>query len=469
MRRCVVCGQFAFEVSMVGNVCEDCFRQMGDRICCICGREIIEGEETEEYWKAGHLDPNNVVMYGRVCSDCASNLVRCSDCGRLARPITPEMDIISHDIHYLREIGSGRTTDRVVCDRCVRHYRQCYHCSGSVNIWTERYSEDSRGHILCGICQSLYGICSECGEFVSLDRAIVHEEGGLLYYYCENCANGGYYDGDESLFEDEEYEEESEEESEVINRYSFKPFPKFHCFLTEKKEGEPPLFLGVELEIDDGGEDHYFAELILREGYPGFLYAKRDGSLRNGFEIVSHPATLAFHLIEAGWERVLKKANDLGYTSHDNKRCGLHIHINRTFWGPDDEDKEIGELKLLIFFERFWNEIVRFSRRTQSQIDRYCSRYGTDNLETAKRWNGDSRYFALNFQNRYTIEIRIFRGTLKLDTFFATLEFVHYLCYYLKQKTPHELQKTTWGSFIKGIPEWMVELKSYLKRRGLAP
>jgi hypothetical protein len=292
------------------------------------------------------------------------------------------------------------------------------------------------------------------------------EEADIPFYYCEDCASRyGIHEEEEESYDEAEHEEEYE----VINRYSFKPFPRFYCFLTEKVEGVVPLFLGVELEVDDGGEDHYYAKLILQEGYPGFLYAKRDGSLRNGFEIVSHPATLSFHLIQAGWDKVLKKANDLGYTSHDNKRCGLHVHINRTFWGRDEQDREIGELKLLIFFERFWDEIVKFSRRTRSQIDRYCSRYGTENLETAKRWNGDSRYFALNFQNYYTIEIRIFRGTLRLDTFFATLEFVHYLCYYLKQKTPHELQKTTWGAFVKGIPEWMVELKSYLKRRGLAP
>jgi hypothetical protein len=443
---------------------------MGNRVCCICGREVKEEEDVEEYWKTGRFGLDNVVMHGKVCADCARELVRCSDCRKLARPITPEMDIISHDIHYLRALGSGRTTDRVVCDRCIRHYRQCYHCGGSINTQTERYLEDAFGQVLCGICQSLYATCYECGGFVRLDRAVIQEVGGLLYYYCENCTNEGYYDGDESFFEDEDEDENEENDDEVvINRYSFKPFPKFHCFLTEKIKGDSPLFLGVELEIDDGGEDPYRAELILQEGYPGFLYAKRDGSLRNGFEIVSHPATLAFHLIQAGWEKVLKKANDLGYTSHDNKRCGLHIHINRTFWGRDEENREIGELKLLIFFERFWDEIVRFSRRTRSQIDRYCSRYGTENLETAKRWNGDSRYFALNFQNYYTIEIRIFRGTLRLDTFFATLEFVHYMCHYLKEKSPHELQKTTWGFFVKGLPEWMVELKSYLKRRGLVP
>jgi hypothetical protein len=382
---------------------------------------------------------------------------------------------IAEEIYYLRELGSGRLLEEAVCSRCwSERPLSCIHCGGSINTETQRFSQDTAGGILCEICQSLYAACGECGRFIPLDRANIHEENGLLFYFCDNCMNrtdGEYEEGyeEDSFYEENyEYEEEGEEEQEVINRYGYKPYPKFYLFPTERTTEGRPLFLGVELEIDGGGEDHYYAKLILNEGYPGFLYAKRDGSLQSGFEIVSHPATLAFHLIEAGWDRVLRKAAELGYSSHDNKRCGLHIHINRTFWGLDLEQQEIGELKLLIFFERFWNEIVRFSRRTPSQIASYCSRYGTEDIERAKRQNGDSRYFALNFQNYYTIEIRIFRGTLRLDTFFATLEFVHYLCHYLKGKSPHELQKTTWESFVKGIPEWMVELKEYLKRRGLA-
>jgi hypothetical protein len=451
---------------MVGNLCEDCFARVGDRVCCICGREIGEREESYEYWKRGFLGPDSVVVHGRVCRECAENLVRCRDCGRLVSPHVEE------EIYYLRELGSGRLLDEAVCPSCWRErHRECFHCRGSIDTEMQGFSQDTTGRVLCEVCQSLYAVCGECGRFIPLDRANIHEEGGLLFYFCDDCVNRtdeGYED-EESSYEDYDYEEdyEEEEEEEVINRYSFKPRPVFHLFPTEGTEGYP-LFLGVELEVDDGGEDHYYAELILGEGYPGFLYAKRDGSLRNGFEIVSHPATLAFHLIEAGWEDVLRKAVELGYTSHDNKRCGLHVHINRTFWGPYIQEQEIGELKLLIFFERFWDKIVKFSRRTSSQIERYCSRYGTEDIERAKRQNGDSRYFAVNFQNRHTIEIRIFRGTLRLDTFYATLQFVYYMCHFLKEKSPHELQKTTWESFVKGVPEWMVELKEYLKRRGLA-
>jgi rRNA maturation protein Nop10 len=458
MRRCVICNVEREDEYFIGFVCRDCFREKGAQICCICGRPLEE-EEGGRYWRNGYVRDYPYPVAGRVCDECASRLYECRHCGEYALSIEA--------FRYI-ELGS-RMTDEWLCEGCFHdNYETCSCCGGFIYVAEDVYYrvEDYNGRelVLCSECINHYSTCDRCGRYVFEDYVVVDDDGND---YCPTCFDERR--GERVLEEILEEEEGEDEEHEVINRYSYKPFPKFHLFPTEKTEKGRPLFMGVELEIDGGGEDHYFAELILSEGYPGFLYAKKDGSLQNGFEIVSHPATLAFHLIEAGWENVLRKAHELGYTSHDNKRCGLHIHINRTFWGPDEEDWEIGELKLLIFFERFWDKIVKFSRRTPSQIERYCSRYGTEDIETAKRQNGDNRYYALNFQNRYTIEIRIFRGTLRIDTFFATLQFVHYLCHYLKERSAHELQKATWESFVKGIPEWMVELKEYLKRRGLAP
>jgi hypothetical protein len=464
MRRCVVCGIEREDEFFIGFVCRDCFRVRGGEICCICGRSLEE-EEGGRYWRNGYLRDYPYPVAGRVCGECASHLYECRHCGKYVLP--------SEAFQYV-EVGGIRTNEWL-CEGCFNdNYETCSCCGGFIYVAEDVHyrgvDHNNRGIVLCSQCINHYSACERCGRYVFEDEVVLGDDGND---YCPTCADErrGERILEELLEEEEGYEvdeeyEEYEEYYEVINCYSFKPLPTFYLFPTEKTKGGRPLFMGVELEIDGGGEDHYYAELILNEGYPGFLYAKRDGSLYNGFEIVSHPATLAFHLIEAGWENVLKKALELGYTSHDNKRCGLHLHINRTFWG---EDQEIGELKLLIFFERFWNEIVKFSRRTSSQIQRYCSRYETEDIESAKRQNGNSRYFALNFQNDFTIEIRIFRGTLRLDTFFATLQFVYYLCHYLKEKSPHELQKTTWGSFVRGIPEWMVELKEYLKRRGLAP
>jgi hypothetical protein len=448
MKKCIICGEEKEETYFTANVCMLCFHEKGKHICCVCGKPLEENENFEEYWDTGYTE--NQTIPGRVCQNCADTyMVRCRDCGFLMFP----------DQGYTYyELGTGRATNERICPECYEDYTECNHCRGLINTEEDQFYRDVDGFTVCEICRDYYVFCEDCERLVHIDDAIFNQDD--CNFYCRSCAE------DRGLFDDDDDEI-------VIHDYDYKPEPIFHILPSEclhylNEKDETPLFLGVELEIDEGGKNHENARYIIEGGYPDFLYVKRDGSLYNGFEIVSHPATLAFHLIEAGWDEVLRRAERKGYTSHDNKRCGLHIHINRDFWGKDKVLQEIGELKLLIFFERFWNEIVKFSRRTQKQIERFCAKYQTVDIKVAKKENGENRYYAINFRNSNTIEIRIFRGTLKLLSFYATLQFVHHLCYYLREKDTKELQKSTWVGFVDSVPEWMIELKQYLKEKGLA-
>ena len=71
-----------------------------------------------------------------------------------------------------------------------------------------------------------------------------------------------------------------------------------------------------------------------------------------------------------------------------------------------------------------WAEVLRFSRRTQSQMNRWAARYGirltpSEQMSHAKN-SCAGRYTAVNLTNAETVEIRMFRGTLKLNTLKAT-------------------------------------------------
>ena len=68
-----------------------------------------------------------------------------------------------------------------------------------------------------------------------------------------------------------------------VHDYYYKPEPIFY--------GTGSRYLGVELEIDEGGESHENAGQILRLANSGdeLVYCKHDGSLNEGFEIVTHP------------------------------------------------------------------------------------------------------------------------------------------------------------------------------------
>lgn len=53
----------------------------------------------------------------------------------------------------------------------------------------------------------------------------------------------------------------------------------------------------MELEIDEAGEDSDNARRLLasaNQGQPQ-LYCKHDGSLDDGFELVTHPMSLSYH------------------------------------------------------------------------------------------------------------------------------------------------------------------------------
>ncbi len=63
------------------------------------------------------------------------------------------------------------------------------------------------------------------------------------------------------------------------------------------------------------------------------------------------------------------------------------------------------------------------------------------------------------------MEIRIFRGTLKLNTFLATLQMINHLCDVAVSFTDEELQDMGWYDFLSSVTE--PELIQYLRERFL--
>lgn len=204
------------------------------------------------------------------------------------------------------------------------------------------------------------------------------------------------------------------------------------------------LFLGVELEVDDGGESNVNAARvvdIMNEGGP-FIYCSHDGSLTNGFEIITMPATNAYHhSIRHTYDEMVAQLKEMGYHSHNTSTCGIHVHFNRSFFG-DDEEESVS--KLLYLVEKFWDEIVVFSRRDYRSLDRYAKKMDIPADEFVDEWdksgNHDGHYYAVNITNRDTIELRMFRGTLNMDSYMAILDFVDRLARAAKDKTVNEIQ-----------------------------
>jgi hypothetical protein len=158
--------------------------------------------------------------------------------------------------------------------------------------------------------------------------------------------------------------------------------------------------LGVELEVDDGGENSANAKAVLEVANESgdHLYIKHDGSLNEGFELVSHPMALDFHSHSMPWQKVLAKLKELGYHSHQTATAGLHVHVNRDSLGYTYQEQEETIARILFFMEKHWNELLKFSRRTPSQLERWAARYGyrdtpQELLKTAKGETGVIKVF----------------------------------------------------------------------------
>lgn len=86
--------------------------------------------------------------------------------------------------------------------------------------------------------------------------------------------------------------------------------------------------------------------------------------------------SLDCQLHEMPWAAVLDKAISMGYLSHQAGTCGLHVHVSRKAFGDTLDAQDNAIARVLFFVERHWAELLRFSRRTQRQLEQWAARYG---------------------------------------------------------------------------------------------
>jgi predicted metal-dependent hydrolase len=166
---------------------------------------------------------------------------------------------------------------------------------------------------------------------------------------------------------------------------------------------------------------------------------KHDRSLNAGFEMVTHPATLAYMLDNRDrYNKLCSIPKEAGFRSHDMETCGLHIHVGREWFTPSAL-ATIGALT-----EMYWPELYIFSRRNEARASQWASRYFDEGTQmevgadpsTAIRLiskyiaehtgtgHDHFRFHTYNVCNDKTVEFRLFRGTLRESTFWASIQLI---------------------------------------------
>lgn len=152
--------------------------------------------------------------------------------------------------------------------------------------------------------------------------------------------------------------------------------------------------------------------------------AIREGKSTNGYQffgLIPRGATASRPDPVVAFFQLVARLKGMGYTSHDNGRCGFHMHVSRKAFS------ESGELRNPMFY-RFKCLIngVLFRKLSQRTTFTYCQQEPVDLSNFTYQY---SRHCAVN-TTRETVEVRLFRGSLRetrlrknLEAVIAALEF----------------------------------------------
>lgn len=228
-----------------------------------------------------------------------------------------------------------------------------------------------------------------------------------------------------------------------------------------KRVSDKALHMGVELEVElvelnrRDDTDCIRENLEMRKELydkQGRIYFMNDGSLIDrdiSTEIVSMPMTLNYHQ-KFGWKEKFEILDKYGYgASH---RCGLHVHVNRSYFG-DEQHQQEAIVKLVYLVDKYHRNLIHFCNRSEDSMDRWAQRYGArrgDSADAVKSRidNNKDKYRAVNLMHKNSIEFRLFGGTSSYPEFMSRLKFVKHICNIAKNKSFEEVRELTWKEFI---------------------
>ena len=319
------------------------------------------------------------------------------------------------------------------CDECNRYFLGSRWGGWARNNLPKVKMEYIHGRIYCPGCTELwqetnpdYVSCDECnqmfGDADDLYWSELHQDSRCRDCYnseieCDDCGDCfGEEDGHSCDSRTRNY-------SEYVHSWSYKPDPRFW--------GEGKYYLGFELEVEDTNDNYAIgAELahntlnpVRNRKYRGYL--KGDGSLTNGFEIVTHPHTLEEYQKNFPWT-MLTELKKLRFRSWNTSTCGLHVHVSRTAF--DNDDHQIRFIKLIYDNER---QVQRIAGRSSN----YASFSDAGKIIPKVKYKNQSngRYAAVNVEPDNTLEVRVFKGSLHIPRILSGLEFVHSVVEYTRE------------------------------------
>ena len=399
---------------------EDIYGKRED-ICFGCWNVIKEDEPTrmalDAYGKE-YLTHDSVSCHITCEGECSATFVRNAYSYRRGR----------HSVPFTHKPLSDTLENDTMCHECIAAY----------------YEVPTIGYLTA---------CESCNNFGKGNSDSFASFNG--YEYCMNCYENNVYsceDCDELYWADDGHDCDSG----IIHEWDYKPRPVFFG------HAEARYWLGFELEVENV-EDSYTTHEVAEETQNALgehIYLKRDGSLSDGFEIVSHPHTLASHQSDIKWSW-LAELRAKGFRSWNTDSCGIHVHVSRSAFGNGEStNRRRRTLTAQAHELRFMKLVYDNQRQAERLAGRSSGRWASfsDKGQLVQKvkygHQNNDRYSAINTANSETLEVRIFKGSLKKERVLSALEFVTACVEYTRDlKVTSTNKALSWAKFVGYVSE----------------
>jgi len=269
-------------------------------------------------------------------------------------------------------------------------------------------------------------------------------------WICDQCVNDAEHEDSNDCIDGCDCEdcENSRHRADNIEEWNFVPIPLFFRTDVELKAAEKIMnearkkrgigtrnlsrlaatnedrtpFLAFEIEVENTANRVLNGDAVSNVAHD-WNYAKYDGSVPTGFEIVSHPFTFDYFRrdMRKDWESMLRSLKEDGLTSFKTETCGMHVHISKSAFTNYH----------LYRFLRIWYFSKRFtlwlSKRNEHSFNMYAGFNKEGSFPIARKAKDKyypEKYESINLAHPASVEIRIFRGTLHPDSFQRNIETV---------------------------------------------
>lgn len=255
--------------------------------------------------------------------------------------------------------------------------------------------------------------------------------------------------------------------------HQFNYIPKYIKHFMPGESEDTTLLLGAEIEV--GGNNNISSDndknstvkkciQIMNESdsdEENLIYSTHDSTVQIEFDTM--PCSLKFHKNKMNYREMFEYLDKEGYKGHDCETAGLHIHANRSYLGKSRISQELVISKILYILEKFNDEICVIARRDNDYSEFAGEKQNEDSIvELYGKYKDKGKRAALNLQHKDTIEFRMFKSTLKYETFILTLEFVKDIIDYAKSVDIEEIELAKWSDLMNCFSS---ELRKYYEFR----